>query len=552
MTKLNKKNRSNMKEKIIKCASFILVMALAFGPAAMAQHDHMHDDHPVPEGASIGDIDFRVNCSEEIQADFDRALGMMHHMMYVLARDSFRQIIETDPNCAMAYWGVATTLFQPIWGTRPSDEDLQYGWENINKALELVESEREELLVKSTAEFFREPETADFRTRIDRWVNGVEAAYEAHPNDVDIAALYALTRMTIAQFVDDRGPLYDQAETILRGIFEQVPTHPGAIHYTIHATDVDGRAENALDVVAAYAEIAPEVPHALHMPSHIYVRLGDWPEVIDWNLQSAEAALNHPVNGAESHHYIHAIDYLVYAYLQRGDDEKAENTYRMAMAKERHQQTFVSAFHFAAIPARLAVEQRDWERAANLEPRMPEYLPWDASPWAEGLTWFARGLGTVHTGDLNSAKQAEQQLIELRDIAEARGDDNMVAYIETDRLVLAGRIAFEEGNEEKAVELTRSAAELEESVEKHPVTPGALQPPHEALGDLYMDLNQPEEALAAYETSDSIWPGRLNTLMGAALAARMAGNDKIAREFFAKLLDSAGGPDFESLSEVLE
>ncbi|MGF1671207.1 MAG: tetratricopeptide repeat protein [Balneolaceae bacterium] len=541
-----------MKEKIIKCASFMLVMALAFSPAAMAQHDHMHDDHPVPEGASIGDIDFRVNCSEEVQADFDRALGMLHHMMYVIARESFEKIAEADPNCAMAYWGVATTLFQPIWGTRPSDEDLQFGWETINKALELVESKRKELLVKSTADFFREPETADFRTRIDRWVNGVEEAYEAYSNDADIAAFYALSRMTIAQFVDDRGPLYDQAEMILRDIFEQVPTHPGAVHYTIHATDVDGRAENALDVVAAYAEIAPEVPHALHMPSHIYVRLGDWPEVIDWNRKSAKAALNHPVRGAVSHHYIHAIDYLVYAYLQRGQDQKAENAYTKVLRKDRHQASFVSAFHFAAIPARLAVEQRDWVRAANLEPRTPDYLPWDASPWAEGLTWYARGLGAVHTGDLDGARKANQRLIELRGIAENRGDDNMAAYIETERRVLEGRIAFAEGDEQKAVDIIRSAAKLEASVEKHPVTPGALQPPWEALGDLYMDLNQPEEALAAYETSDNIWPGRLNTLMGAALAAKMAGNEQLARTFFGKLINGAEAVDGEPISDVHE
>lgn len=541
-----------MKGKTIKCAAIMLAVMLAVSTAGLAQHEHMHDDHPVPEGASIGEIDFRVNCSEEVKGDFDHALGMLHHMMYVTSRSAFEQIAEADPNCAMAYWGIATTLFQPIWGTRPSEEELKYGWENISKALELVESGREELLVKSTAEFFREPETTDFRTRIDRWVAGVEAAYEAYPDDVDIAAFYALTRLTVAQFTGERGPLYDEAEAILRGIYEKVPTHPGAIHYTIHATDVDGRAENALDMVKAYGEIAPEVPHALHMPSHIYVRLGDWPQVIDWNWRSAEAALNHPVNGAESHHYIHAIDYLVYAYLQRGEDEKAESAFDKVLARERHQASFPAAFHFAAIPARLAVEQRDWERAVNLEPRTPEYLPWDESPWAEALTWYARGLGSVHTGDLDAARKADQRLKELRDIAEARGDDNMVVYIETDRLVLAGRIALEEGDEEKAIELTRSAAELEGTVEKHPVTPGALQPPWEALGNLYMDLNWPAEALSAFETSNNIWPGRLHTLMGAAFAARLTGDEQLARRQFDKLINSAGGLDFEPIGEVHE
>ncbi len=539
-----------MNKHITRTTGILLAIILVSGSIAMAQHDHMHDDQPVPEDQSIGEINFNANCSEEVKEDFDRALGMLHHMMYVIARDSFQQIKEADPNCAMAYWGIATTLFQPIWGTRPSDEDLQYGWEMINKAKELADSGREQLLIESTAGFFRDPDTGDFRTRIDRWVSGVQEAYDNHPDDEDIAALYALTKMTEAQFVDDRGPLYDEAERILRQVFEQNSEHPGAIHYTIHATDVDGRAENALDVVEAYADIAPHVPHALHMPSHIYVRLGDWPQVIEWNRQSADAALNHPVNGAESHHYIHAIDYMVYAYLQRGEDERAEEVYRDALTRDTHQASFVSTFHFAAIPARLAVEQQDWDRALNLEPRTPDYLPWDASPWAEALTWYARGLGAVHTGDMESARQAEQRMADLRDIAEERGDDNMIVYIEADRHVLAGRIAFEEGDHEKAVELTQKATELEGSVEKHPVTPGALQPTYEALGDLYMDLNQPDEALEAYEASDNLWPGRLNTLMNAALAAKMNGDSGSARVYFARLLNSAAGQDVEALGRV--
>ena len=525
--------------------AIILSLVLAWSPDVLAQHEHMHDEYPIPDDDKIGVIDFKADCDEDVQEDFDHALGMLHHMMYVSARENFREVAEADPNCAMAYWGIATTLFQPLWGTRPSEEDLQKGWENIQKAMELVDSEREKLLINSTAEFFREPETADFRTRIDRWTDGVKAAYEAYPEDHDIVAFYGLTLLTAAQFTDDRGPLYDEAEYVLRNVFEENPEHPGAIHYSIHATDIDGRAKNALDMVEAYAEIAPGTPHALHMPSHIYVRLGNWPEVITWNQLSAEAALNHPVNGAESHHFIHAIDYLVYAYLQRGEDERAEAVFEEALTKERHQASFVSAFHFAAIPARLAVEQRDWERAANLQPRTHDYLPWDASPWAEALTWYARGLGAAHTGDLDDARQAEQRMIELRDIAKERGDDNMVAYIEADRHVLAGRIALEEGNTEKAIELTQKATELEGSVEKHPVTPGALQPTYEALGDLYMDLNRPDHALAAYEASDDLWPGRMNTLMGAALAAKINGNEQIARQYFARLLNSAFTQEIE-------
>ncbi|MDZ7692769.1 MAG: hypothetical protein U5K69_16865 [Balneolaceae bacterium] len=503
-----------------------------------AQQTHMHEDHAVPEGSSIGKVDFKVSCNESVQEDFNYALGLMHNMMYVSSREAFEKIIETDPECAMGYWGVATTLFQPFWLTRPTVEDLQRGQNTINKAIELVDSKREEHLINSTAEFFREPANS-YRTRIDRWAGAMETAYGAHPDDLDIAALYSLSRLALARFTDDRSHLYDEAEEILRNIYEQVSTHPGAIHYTIHATDVKGRAGNAPDIVKSYGKIAPEVPHPLHMPTHIYIRLGNWPEVINWNLRSAAAALNYPAGTATSHHYLHAIDYLVYAYLQLGEDEKAEAAYREALTKDPHQGTFISTFHLAAIPARLAVEQRDWERAASLEPRTPEYLPWNSAHMAEGLTWFARGLGALHSGDIEAAQKAEQKLKGLRDSAIEQGEQSMAHSIEIDRLVLAGWIAHARGADEQAVDLIQSAADLEKSQEKHAVTPGSVQPPYEALGDLLMVLNRPAKALEAYQASDEIWPGRLNTLMGASLAAKMIGNDRMARTHFIQLLKNA-------------
>lgn len=517
----------------------------------IARQIHIHEEYPVDENVSIGKIDFNANCSDEVQEDINRAVGMLHHMMYVTSREYFEAVTESDPNCAIAYWGVATTLFQPLWGTRPDEQDLQKGWKTINKALEMAETEREIMLVESTAGFFRNPETADFQSRIKRWADSMQNVYESYPNDLDIAAFYALTRLTKAQFAQNPVPLLDEAENILRDVFEQTPTHPGAIHYTIHATDIDGRAENALDIVEAYGKIAPDVPHALHMPTHIYVRLGDWPSVIDWNLRSAEAALNHPVNGAESHHYLHAMDYLVYAYLQQGKDEKAEKVFRDALSKERYQASFISAFHLSAIPARLAVEQRDWERAKDLNPGTPDYLPWEESPWAEGLTWYARGLGAVHSDNIDIAKDAEQELQNLRDNAAESGADHMASYIEIDRMVLQGWIEYAQGNDERAVQLMQSAADLEESGEKHPVTPGALQPPFEALGDLLIKLGRPGDALEAYEASDNIWPGRLNTLTGAAVSARMVGNPQKAREHITALLKRSGNANDQPAGEIL-
>jgi hypothetical protein len=378
----------------------------------------------------------------------------------------------------------------------------------------------------------------------------METAYEASPSDLDTAALYALSRLALSPVTENRGPLHDEAETVLRDIHKQVPTHPGAIHYTIHATDVDGRADNALDIVESYGEIAPHVPHALHMPTHIYVRLGQWPEVIDWNRRSADAALEHPAGDAVSHHFPHATDYLLYAYLQRGEDDRAREVLEETLAKDDYQRSFISTFHLAAMPARYAVERRQWEEAAALDPRSPQYLPWDHAQWAEGLTWLARGLGALHTGDLERAQEAEARLATLRADAKAAGEDAFATYIEIDRLILAGWIARAQDRTDDAVALISKAAELEGTVEKHPVTPGALMPPYEALGDLLLNLGRAGKALAAYGASDEVWPGRFNTLLGAARAAEAAGDAEAAQAWYAELIDVAGGSDRAAVAEA--
>jgi len=542
-------------------ATHMLVAAMALllfaGPAGAAEaapgaESSLYGDHAARAGdESLGTVDFQVSCGEASQPAFDRALSFMHHMMYAQARSAFEEIAKDDPDCAMAYWGVATTRFQPLWPTRPSADELEQGWTEIQQAQDLEPAtERQRNLVAATAAFFRDPKTADWWTRIRRWADAMETAYEASPSDPDTAALYALSRLALSPVTENRGRLHDEAERVLRDIYEQVPTHPGAIHYSIHATDVDGRADNALDIVETYAEIAPQVPHALHMPTHIYVRLGQWSEVIDWNRRSADAALEHPAGDAVSHHFPHATDYLLYAHLQRGEDDRARQVLEETLAKDDYQRSFISTFHLAAMPARYAVERRQWEEAAALAPRSPKYLPWDEAQWAEGLTWLALGLGALHTGDLERAQEAEARLAALRADAKAAGEDGFATYIEIDRLILAGWIARAQDRTDDAVALIREAAELEGSVEKHPVTPGALTPPYEALGELLLDLGRPAKALAAYEASDEVWPGRFNTLLGAARAAKAAGDDETAHAWYAELIEVAGDSDRAAVAEA--
>jgi tetratricopeptide (TPR) repeat protein len=403
-----------------------------------------------------------------VAEDFDTALAMLHHMQYEESRTAFERIVAVEPDCSMAHWGIAMTLFQPLWPSRPEPEGLQRGWEAVNQAQELgVETEREADLVAATAAFFREPESAPWWTRIQRWSEAMNQAYAARPDDIETAAFYALSQLAVGQTQPDRMAYHNRAATVLLDIYERQPQHPGAIHYTIHANDVDARAGESLEIVRSYGLIAPEVPHALHMPTHIFVRLGAWPEVIEWNLKSAAAALKHPAATGISHHYPHALDYLVYAYLQRGEDEQARALVEEVLEQEEpFQGTFISAFHLAAMPARYAVERRAWDEARAITPRMPASLAWDRFWWAESLSWFAQGLGALHSGEMAVAEQAEARMTALRDAAQAAGEETFADYIEIDRLVLAAWLAHRVGESEEALELAREAVQLESTTQK--------------------------------------------------------------------------------------
>lgn len=409
---------------------------------------HEHDE------AALGAIHFDVSCSDAVAKDFDAALAFLHHMQYVESRAAFEQIAAADPDCGMAHWGIAMTLFQPLWPSRPGPEALQRGWEAVNKARELgAKTDREADLVAAAEAFFREPESAEWWTRIQRWSEAMNQARAARPDDIETGALYALSQLAAGQVAPDRMAYHGRAAEVLLGIYEREPTHPGAIHYTIHSNDVDARASESIEVVRSYGDIAPAVPHALHMPTHIFVRLGAWPEVIEWNQKSADAALQFPAADGISHHYPHALDYLVYAYLQRGEDEEARAIVEaVAGEDEPFQGTFISAFHLASMPARYAVERRAWDEAQAITPGTPASVAWDRFWWAEALSWFARGLGASHEGDAEEAERAEDRMIELRDAARAAGEEGLATYIEVDRLVLASWRAHSTGQSEQAME----------------------------------------------------------------------------------------------------
>jgi tetratricopeptide (TPR) repeat protein len=508
-------------------------------------------------GHSLGTVDFPIICSEQAQVEFNRAVALLHHMTYPQAREAFQQVATTDPQCAMAHWGIAMTLFQPLWPTRPGPDALQRGWEEVQKAKALQpRTERERLFVAAAEAFFLEPASSDYWRRIRRWEQAMERTYASFPDDPEAAAFCALAHLATAPSDTISRAHSDRAAEILLTVYKRNPDHPGAMHYLIHANDVPGRERESLEITRKYETVAPDNPHALHMPTHVYTRLGDWNGVIRGNLRAAEAALKYPAGDHGEFvwdEFPHAIEYLNYAYLQKGMDEEAAAQMKRLHATARLEPTFKTAFHTASIQARYALERRAWSEAVLLVPREPATLDWDRFAWPEAIVWFARGLGAAHLGRVIEARVAGDRLEELEGATRKAGEALFARNIQMLRLELNAWLAHVERHEESSVALMREAAELETSTPKHAVTPGPTLPAHELLGDLLMEQMQSAEALAAYKRSMELYPRRFNGLLGAARAARADGDGSLARTYYQELLEVAeGGTRQPALKEAQE
>lgn len=496
-------------------------------------------------GHAAGTVNFPVTCTKEAQAEFNRAVTLLHHMTYPQAREAFERVVAVDPRCAMAHWGVALTLFQPLWPTRPRPDALRRGWDEVQKAVALrPPTERERLFINAAEAFFLEPASTDYWLRIRRWEQASEKVYAAFPEDAEAAVFYALAHLATTPSNVVARAHADRAAEILLRVYERNPEHPGAMHYLVHANDVPGRERELLEVTRKYDAAAPDNPHALHMPTHIYTRLGDWDAVIRGNLRAAEAALKYPAG--EHGEFIwdefpHAVEYLVYAHLQKGDDDAAAAQVKRLHATERLESSFKTAFHLSSARARFALERRAWGEAASLTPRTPAGLDWDRFPWAEAIVLFARGLGAAHSRRAGEASAAVARLEELEGVTRKAGEELFARNIRVLRLEVSAWLAHAEGRRESALSLMREAAELEDSTPKHAVTPGPTLPARELLGDLLTEQKRPAEALAAYKRSLQLYPRRFNTLLGAARAARALGDETQARALYTELLQLAQG-----------
>lgn len=503
-------------------------------------------ENPTPghAGHELGKVDFPVSCSAPAQKEFTRAVSLLHHMTYPQARAAFEQVATLDPKCAMAHWGIAMTLFQPLWPTRPGPPALQRGWRAVQNATVLLPpTKREQLLVAAAEAFYREPASPDYWLRIRRWEQAMERAYADLPDDPEVAAFYALAHLAAAPASAASRAHADRAAGILLRVYTQNPDHPGAMHYLVHANDTPGREHESLEITRKYESVAPRNPHALHMPTHIYTRLADWNGVVRGNLRAADAALEYPAGDKGEFvwdEFPHAIEYLVYAYLQQGADDAAEAQLRRLHTTDRLEPSFKTAFHLASTRARYALERRDWNAAAQLKARQPAFLDWDRYTWPEAITRFAHGLGAAHLGDLNEARADSKRLTELEATARNANEELFARNIQVLRLELDAWLAHIIGRHEVAITLMRQAADVEAATPKHAVTPGPTLPADEMLGDLLMEQEHPGDALMAYTRSMESYPRRFNGLLGAARAARTLGDNTLAQTYYQALVELAG------------
>ena len=436
------------------------------------------------------------------------------------------------------------TLFQPLWPTRPSPKALQQGWDEVQKAKQLrPPTERERLFVNAAEAFFLEPSSSDYWLRIRRWEQAMEKLYNAFPDDPEAGAFYALAHLATAPSDKISREHSDRSAEILLRIYKQNPEHPGAMHYLVHANDVPGRERDELEIIRKYEAVAPDNPHALHMPTHIYTRLGDWDGVIRGNLRAADAALKYPAG--EHGEFVwdefpHAIEYLIYGYLQKGEDEQAAAQLKRLRGTENMEPTFKLAFHLASTQARYALERRAWDDAFSIVPREPATLDWDHFTWAEAIARFAHGLGAAHLGKIDDAKADATSLEKLEAATRAAKEELFAHNIKVLHLELSAWIKHVEGDKEASVALMRQAAELETSTPKAAVTPGPTLPAHELLGDLLMEQKTPNEALLAYKRALELYPNRFNSLLGAARSARAVDDRSSAKKFYQQLIDVAG------------
>jgi tetratricopeptide (TPR) repeat protein len=467
-------------------------------------------EHPVPE--KLGAVSFQTSCSASAQKEFERAVALLHSFAYSAAEKAFREVMAKDPNCAMAHWGVAMTYFHQLWEPYLAPEDVARGRSEIEKARRLGGSEPERGFIDALNIIYANADSLPYRERAHAYTLAMGKLAERNPDAIECQVFYALALIATASPTDNTHANEKKAITLLEPLFRKYPQHPGIPHYLIHACDNSEMANRGVAAARAYSQIAPSAPHALHMPSHIYTRLGMWEDSIASNLAARTAAHAQGDIGEE----LHAMDYLTYAYLQLCRDTEAARVLEdLRTMSDLHASEFKVGYAASAMPVRYAIERRQWPEAARLEPIS------GTQPHVFAITVWARAIGLARSGQLAAARQEIDRLKTADEEVRATGDDYWATQVDVQLNEALAWLAHAEGKDDDALKLIRQAADKEDAIEKRPVTPGAIVPAREQLGDLLLELNRPEEALKEFEHALTMTPQRRGALMGKAHASGM-------------------------------
>jgi hypothetical protein len=531
---------------------WIVALAAVIGSAAAARAETSTAPEP-GDLRAVGKIEFPISGAAAVRPEFERGVALLHSFFYEEARRIFTAIAEKDPKCAMAQWGIAMTWWHPIW-TPPTPEEMKAGLAAIDKAATMnAPTDRERKFIAALQAYYHAadgPATGAVGQSCHGPVGSRERAlaYEKemrelasqYPYDMEAQTFYTLAILAVGYATPNDTTLSKQREAA--GILEKLRTknanHPGITHYLIHSYDYPALAERGLSAAQAYAAIAPWVPHALHMPSHIFTRLGMWEESVSANRASAEASRAYAKvrqRTATEAEELHALDYEAYSYLQEGQDDKAKEIVDFAatVRETNPKMEFTAAYALAAIPARYALERNDWKGAAALA--IPNVPHWSSFPFMEALIEYAHALGRAHTGDLDGAEKAIVRMRQLHDATKDQKFDYFRNHLELQIKTASAWVTCVRGKPEDAVAVLRKTADAEDLLGKHPVSPGALVPVREQLGGLLLELGQAKEAQREFEAELKIYPGRFRGLLGAAQSAEKAGDAESARRYYARL-----------------
>ena len=520
-----------------------LALALLAGVASAAER-------PMPQ------IRFENSCAPAAQSELARGLSLLHSFEYPETKQIFGRLIEQHPDCAIAYWGAAMSLWHPLWAP-PSEQDLAAGAALLARTEGLEMTPREAAYLDALRAFFSSTDTTTHRRRAEAFELRMAEVYADHLDDPDAAVFYALSLLASADPHDKSYAHQFKAAGILNWVRASHPEHPGVLHYLIHSYDFPGLAHLALDAAMSYADAAPNSTHAQHMPSHIFTRLGLWDRSISSNHDSTHSAAEYTERAHLPGQYdegLHSIDYLMYALLQTARDVEAKALLdRLAGIEKTDSENFKVAFTYAASPARFALERREWKEASELQLIREEDFDWESFGWARSIHHFARGLGAARSGQLQKARQ-EVQVIEglLAELPSATlpyWREQVQVHVDAVR----SWVLLAEGKEAEALALARSAADREDAVDKHPVTPGEVLPARELYADMLLETGDSQSSLEQYQVVLEGSPNRLNALLGAAKAAAGAGDAALEKEYreVVRVQTRSGNPGRSGLAQAL-